>query len=325
MTGRTRTLVAAACLGLLFAHPRSASAQQSPMHADTVQLRFAWVPGTTARIESTRFQERIAESADTVAGSARYRMKVNDHVEGLLISYDDFAFPPPTDTSEAAKLNSLAEQAASIVPRFIVDSAGAFVRIDDAARVKAQFDTLLTRMLEPEEAAAAREGLDTMLSEDALTGLAAQEWNAIVGMWADADLVMGETYQFEEQAALPMIAGATVTMVSEFAIERSTACIEGGSDKDCVEIRLVSRPDPEAMKRILDQFMERLLALPGIGGLAFESLDVGNEMVLVTEPSTLRPHRVVLSRRVTGVVAADGERSEVSQVEVRTLRYTYSH
>jgi hypothetical protein len=114
-------------------------------------------------------------------------------------------------------------------------------------------------------------------------------------------------------------------MISEFSIERRTSCVEGGTGEDCVEIRLVSTPDPDAMKAILAQFTERLLSTPGLGGIGFESLAMENEMVLITEPSTLRPHRVVLSKSVTGVVAADNQRSEVSQADVRTYRYTYLH
>lgn len=325
MAGASLSL-ALVCL-VAFAGP-PAFAQEAPApaahwRADTVHLRFGWTAGTSARVEVTRRSVRVAEAADTVAGGAQYRLNAEAHADGLIISYGDFVFPPPVDTTEAARMNSLAEQAAAIVPRFIVDSAGAFVRLDDVAAVRAKFDTLVTRVLPPDEAAATREGLETMLSEDALTGLAAQEWNAIVGMWADADLELGGLHSFEEEAALPMIPGATVPMISEFSIERRTSCVDGGTGEDCVEIHLVSTPDPEAMKAILAQFTERLLSTPGLGGIGFESLSMKNEMVLITEPSTLKPHRVVLSKSVMGVVVADGERSEVSQTDVRTYRYTY--
>jgi hypothetical protein len=317
--------------GAAHVHAQAASGQDGPgmsattlTRADTVRLRFNWVAGTSARIETTRFSVRVAETSDTAAGGARYRMDAHGHAEGLLISYSDFVFPPPEDTTDSAGMNSLAEQASAIVPKFIVDTAGEFVRLEDVSAVRAQFDSLVTRVLPPDEAAATREALETMLSEEALTGLAVQEWNAIVGMWAGTDLVIGESYTFTEDAALPMISGATVPMVSEFSIERRTSCIEGGADDDCVEIHLVGRPDPVAMREILAQFTERLLSTPGLGGLGFESLEVENEMVLITEPSTLRPHRVVLSKSVKGVVAADGQRSEVSQTDVRTYRYSYS-
>lgn len=315
--------VAAALIGITMYVP-GAAAQELPAPVDTVQLRFGWPAGMQARVATTRFRERISETADTTAGGAWYRMNVHAHDEALLISYDDFSFPPSADTTQASQLAAVSEQASAMVPKFIVDSTGTFVGIHDVEMVRLRLDSLLARLLGPEDLASAREGLASALSEEALTGLAAQEWNAIVGMWVDADLEMGAAYEFEEMAELPMIPGAEVRMVSEFSVERRTPCIEGGAIEDCVEIRLVSFPDPDAMKEVLTQFMERLLSVPGLGGLAFESLVMENEMVLITEPETLRPHRVWLSKSVTGVVSADGERSEVSQTDVRTYAYTYT-
>jgi protein required for attachment to host cells len=323
MRRSTRISIRFAFICIASSGAAGAFAQDAPARADTVNLRFAWPAGTDAHIETTRFQEQVSGTADTVTGSARYRMRVHAHPAGLIISYEDFAFPAAADTTESAQLNSLAEQAAAMVPKVVVDSAGAFVGIDGVETVHTRLDSLLTQMLEPEEAATAREGLATMVTEDALAGLAAQEWNAIVGRWAGSDLVIGTDYGFEEDAALPMIPGAGVKMVSEFRVERRTSCSGVATGDDCVEIRLVSRADPDAVREILAQFTEQLLATPGVG-IAFESFEMENELVLVTEPRTLRPHRVRLSKRMKGVVAAEGERGEVSQIEVRTYRYTYS-
>ena len=309
-------------LCLLISGTGASLAQAQSASPDTVHLRFGWQPGMHARIETTRLSVQVAATADSVSGSAEYRMRVGPHAAGVIISYDGFVFPPAADSSEAAQLNSLAERAAAMVPKVVVDSAGAFVRVEDVDVVRARLDSLMTQMLDPEEAAAARETLETMVTAEALAGLAAQEWNAIVGRWAGADLVIGTKYGFEEQAALPMIPGAAVTMVSEFSIERRTSCAEAGTDQDCVEIRLVSRADSAAVRKLLAEFTERLLAMPGLG-IAFESFEMETEMVLVTEPSTLRPHRVRMSKHTKGVVSAQGERGEVSQSEVRTYGYTW--
>ena len=301
-----------------------ASAQVAPQRADTVSLRFGWTAGLEARIETTRFQEQVSGSADTMSGSARYRMRVEPHGRGLLISYDDFEFPASADTTEAAQRSALAEQAATMVPKVVVDSAGAFVGIEDVEAVRQRLDSLMVRMLEPDEAAAAREMLTKLVTEEALAGLAAQEWSAIVGRWAGADLELGREYEFEEEAALPLMPGTSVPMLATFAVERRTSCRDGGSDEDCVEIRLAARADPAAVQQILAQFAERLLATPGLG-IAFESFEMTNELMLITEPSTLRPQRLRLSRGMTGIFTADGQRGEVSQSEQRTYQYTYLH
>lgn len=303
------------------AHAANASAQDVP-RPDTVNLRFAWTAGMDAQISTTRMQVQASGTTDSMSASAQYRMHVAAHPEGLIVSYDGFVFPPPADTTDVAQLNSLASQAAAMVPKVVVDTAGRFVRIEDVATVRARLDTLMTQMLEPEEAAAARETLATVVTEDALAGIAAQEWNVIVGRWAGQDLVIGTEYSFEEQASLPMMPGAVVTMVSTLSVARRTACHAADSSDGCVEIRLMTRPDPEEVAQLLAQFTEQLLATPGVG-IAFESLEMVNEIVVITEPSTLRPHHVRTSKSTKGVVSADGERGEVSQLEVRTFRYTY--
>jgi hypothetical protein len=322
MGGSTLTSIRIAFLVLAVSGGATASAQETPVRADTVNLRFDWKAGTRARIETTRLQQ-TSESADTVSGSASYRMRVQAHADGLIISYESFEFPTAADTTEAAQLDMLAEQAAAMVPKVVVDAAGSFVGIEDVASVRARLDTLMTRMLAPEDAASARAMLATVVTEEGLAGLAAQEWNALVGRWAGSDLAIGAEYEFVEDAALPMLQGAVVPMVSTFTAGRRTSCSDTGTGNDCVEIRVVSRADPAAVAEILTQFAAGLLAMPGVG-LAFESFELENTMVLVTEPSTLRPHRVRLSKGMKGVFTADGERSEVSQTEVRTYRYTYA-
>lgn len=299
----------------------AASAQDAAPGADTVSLRFAWTAETEARIETTRLQQ-TAGTADTLFGRSSYRMRVRGHPDGLIISYDEFEFPAAADTTEAAQLNGLAEQAAAMVPKVVVDSAGGFMGIEDVESVRARLDSLMTRMLDPEEAASAREMLATVVTEEGLAGIAAQEWNTIVGRWAGADLEIGTEYEFVEESALPMMPGTVVPMVSTFTVVRRRPCNDTGTGDDCVEIRVVSRADPEAVADILAEFTERLLAVPGMG-ISFESFEMENTMVLVTEPSTLRPHHVRLTKGMKGVYAAEGERGEVGQAEVRTYRYTY--
>lgn len=90
-----------------------------------------------------------------------------------------------------------------------------------------------------------------------------------------------------------------------------------------MEIHLLSSPEPEAVQAILRQFMERIASQPALANFAFERLDLENELVLIIEPATLRPHRARLARSVEGVVRADGKTSNVSQRDVRTYSFTY--
>ncbi|HEX6307694.1 MAG TPA: hypothetical protein VFZ69_05860 [Longimicrobiales bacterium] len=301
------------------------AAQETPGAADTVRLRFDWPPGTTARIQTTRYREQVTETADTTFMSADYRMRVSAHPDGLLVAYDDFRFPTVVDTTNGADVNALAQRAASMVPKFVVDTGGEFVRIHDIEAIRAGLDSMLAELIGAgADAAEMREAMAAMLSEEALTGLAAEEWNAVVGMWIDADLELGTVYQLEDEAPLPILPGVVVPMISELTVQARTSCVEGGSDSSCVELHYVSFPEPAAVKAAIARFLEGVPQMPGMQPFAFEDLEVENEIIIVTEPATLRPHRMQITKALSGAVTAGGERSEVSQLDVRTYRYTYS-
>ena len=300
-----------------------ASAQETGP-VDTVRLRFAWPAGTVARVQTTRFRETINETADTMVVSADYRLQADSHPEGLLVSYDDFRFPSAVGDSAASAMETVAQRAAAMVPKLIVAPDGSFLRIHDVASIRAGLDSMFVELMGEDGMAAMREMLNTVMSEDALTVMAAEEWNAIVGMWIDADLELGAVYQYEDQAPLPVLPDVVVPMLAEFMVEDRTSCVEGGSDTDCVTLHFVSWPDPDSVNVAIRRFFETLPAIPGADNISFEELDVENEMIIVTEPGTLRPHRVQISKLVSGVVKAGDERGEVSQFDVRTYHYTYA-
>lgn len=319
-----RSCAALFAAGLLFALPEAAAPQNRPAPVDTVRLRFNWPVGKVATVETTRFRERVTEKTDTVAGSARYRMHVQQHPEGLLIVYDSFDVSTGAGTpAGASAAQATAERLADLMPSYVVSREGEFLRIDGVAALRARMHALLGSMLQADSTGQARAALESLVSEQVLNHVAAQEWNSLVGMWIEADLEMGQKYELEEEAPIPLIPGSMVTMVSEFSIERRIPCREGGTTPDCVEIHLLSFPDPEEVKVIIRRFMDRIASQPAMARFGFESLDLENELVLIIEPATLLPHRARLSKSVEGVVVADGKKSNVSQLDIRTFRFTY--
>jgi protein required for attachment to host cells len=320
---RTWPVVLAAAL--LLGVPAAVASQSRPNPPDTIRLRFNWPVGKVATVETTRFRERVTEKTDTFAGGARYRMQVQQHPDGLLIAYDSFAVTTTAATPLGAlALQAVADRAADLVPSYVVSREGEFLRVHDVAGIRERMNTLLGSMLQAEDSTGqARATLQSVLSEQVLNSIAAQEWNALVGMWIEADLELGEKYELEEEAPIPLIPGSTVTMVAEFSIERRVPCQETGTMTDCVEIHLRSKPDPEEVKLIIRRFMDRIATMPQMASFGFESLDLENELVLIIEPATLLPHRARLSKRVKGVVVAEGKKNDVSQHDVRTFRFKY--
>ena len=317
-------LLAALLAALPAALPARAAAQEPEARPDTVRLRFAWPAGTTATVETTRFRERTAERTDTLAGGARYRMQVRAHDDGLAIIYDSLSFTAaPRVTGDFTASQAVAEQLADVAPNYIVGRRGEFLRIQDVAAMKARLDSLFAPVFARVDSTGQAHALfQSMVSEQTLEALAAQEWNTLVGMWVDADLELEAVYGFEEEVPIPLLPGETVRMISEFAIVGRLPCTEESLTPDCVEIQLFSYPDEEAMKAVLRRFMQRV-AGDAAAAFVIEALEIENELLLVTEPATLLPHRAVIVKSVRAVGRQSGEPSEFSQTDVRTYTFTY--
>jgi hypothetical protein len=305
--------------------PQPASPQDRAAVADTIRLRFNWPVGKVATVETTRFRERVTERTDTFAGGARYRMQVRQHPEGLLIAHDSFDVAvDPKVPGGALALQLAAERVADLVPSYVVSGEGEFLRIDSVAAMRTRLNALFASALPRQEnTGQARAMVESLMSEQVLNRIAEQEWNTLVGTWIEADLALGAKYEVEQEAPIPFIPGAMLTMLAEFWIERRVPCLETDSTTDCVEIHLLSRPDAEEVQLLIRRFVDRMAAMPAATGIGFESLDLENELVLIIEPATLLPHRMRLSKRVKGVVVAQGKKSEVSQLDLRTHRFTY--
>jgi len=304
--------------------PARAAAQEPDARPDTVRLRFAWPAGTVATVETTRFRERIAERTDTLAGSVTYRMQVREHDEGLAIIYDILSLTAaPQVTGGLRAFQAVSEQLADVVPNYVVSRDGEFLRIQDAAAFKARLDSLFAPAFAREGSTGQASALfQSMLSEQTLEALAANEWNTLVGMWVGADLELEAVYGFEEEVPIALLPGETVRMNSEFAIVDRLPCTEDVPTPDCVEIQLFSYPDEEAMKAVLRRFMQRV-AGDAAAAFVIEALEIENELLLVTEPATLLPHRAVIVKSVRAVGRQSGEPSEFSQTDVRTYTFTY--
>lgn len=307
---------------LLFAS--GAAAQEEPV--DTVRLRFGWKPGTVAEVEARTSRERIAERTDSISSGGRYRMTVEAAPEGIRIRYDDFQVDTVGAPAEAAAVvQGVMQQVAGLIPEVVIAPDGAFHSVAGVETLRARLDTLFTSLLGSEEGGdQALSAIRGMFSEDALNLMAAQEWNTLVGTWVDADLEVGAVYEYEDEGQIPILPGATVPMITEFSVLRRLGCVDEDVGEDCVEIQAITYPDPEAMAELIERFLAQLApAEAAAAGLAFEELEVETELLLVTEPATLLPHRATMIKSVSGAVRADEGESAFAQTDIRTYHYRY--
>lgn len=311
-------------VAVALALPAAANAQnQQPATPETVALRFAWPASLSATVESERIRVRKSETADSSAAAVTYHMQAGKgQGDERLVRFSDFELEVPAQTE--ARVQEMIEQIAQLVPSYRINNAGEFLGVYEVGKLKARMDTMMAPLLADDSSGQLQSLVASLVSEQYLNGVTAQEWNALVGTWVGADLELGQVYELEEQAPVPIIPGATVKMVSEFAVEARVPCAEDAQAKQCVQIHLYAEPDSAAMKAVLQQFMERIA---GSGAAAqvpvFDDLSVRSELLLITRPETLVPYYLELIKIVEGRGRLGSESAPFSQTDRRRYWYTY--
>lgn len=301
--------------------PCHASAQTSALPDSVIHLRFGWPAGTTARVEAGRYRIRNADGkSDTTALNLTYRMRLHDHPAGHAIRYDQFEFENLAG-NDAAR-TELNEQLSALMPSLLVDTAGAFLRVENVTAMKALMDSVMQSTVPKDSLPAQTQALLTNLTSEAvLNALAAQEWNALIGTWIGADLELGAVYEATESAPIPIFPGKSLPMVTQYNVAERVECVEGSGRLDCVELRMVSTPDADSVKALMKEIMQNAVNMPEAP--VFEQFDLETSIVLIAEPATLLPHYYSMVKTVTARIKVAGESTAVSQEEERTYSFSY--
>lgn len=316
-----------ALLVLLLVLPIAGGAQE---RADTVSLRFDWPVGLTARVEQQWLKEKSSPSrTDSILVVSSFRMRVDAHPRGRLISIDSMSIPQLSAGADSNEfVQQLVNQLGVLMPSYVVNNEGEFVEVADIARMKSAVDSLLAPMLRSmsELSPQAHAFIRSMISEQTLTASAAQEWNAMVGTWVGADWEVGAVYEVEAEEASPIMPGLVIPMHYQFSAVERIPCTEADTSLACTELRMVSTPDPEATKAAVQKLFGQLGVSEGEEVLtAFESMEVENELTVIANPATLVPYLVVREKRVRvrtgGSSAESGE--EGTQYERKISRFHY--
>jgi len=293
---------------------------------DIAKLTFAWPEKLIARVEAQKYRERNSGTrADTNNIEISYRMTAQRAGHEYVIAFDDFQTPEGAPLSARQELASLIDRLGALIPAYRVNASGEFTRLESTATLRAFVDSLvktvegnvsMTREM--------KQMLQAMGSDAVLASAAAQEWNALVGTWAGAELEVGQAYGSEGEEPVPILQGATITFRYELGVLRRLSCdsIAAPNARDCVELQMVSKPDSAALRRFLDRFVSTMM--PGTAkDLTFSEFDIENVISLVARPETLVPVSLVVSKEVTAKMKADGVTEEMHQFDVKALRYSY--
>jgi hypothetical protein len=289
-------------------------AEGATRNPEVVELRFSWPGRQEAQV--TYRHTRIRTGAPRTAFSARYRSRAEPDGDGLRIVTTgttwegDLPFPPAT-AREALRASE------QVVQR--VGPEGQFAGLEGEEAMR----PVLAHLFEDAKVPPSLAERAVALAQAAMRAEAEETWNLAVGFWTGADLELGEDYVTRSEGELPFAPGVTAVSAVEFTVRRRVPCTAGERAPRCVEVTLRSTPERAAVDRVSKALLARLAgrgAEVPVG--AREDLAVESELLLVTEPGTLRPFRMVWTKSVR---AGQGEGGLPALEEVERHEYDYRY
>jgi hypothetical protein len=285
------------------ADPRAADASPSAPRPAAVALRFAWPRPLAAEVQYARTRTQTGRPATSLA--LRGKLAATPRGDRTLVRYTGWT---GANGPEASLLR--ATEAVTVV----VGQDGRAEKVegkDDvvkAARKLPPFDS------DSPQARKALELLPASVEKSAL-----EEWALLVGFWSENDLEIGERYESDSEVAVPAVPGSSVRLRIEVRAIRWLDCPRPERGR-CVELELRSRPDRDDVQKVVGALMDKLgVPKEAVQG-ALGDLVTATEATLVTEPSTLVPHRLAV-KRTTDVTGPGGE--AVSRVDEQRWSYAY--
>jgi hypothetical protein len=157
-----------------------------------------------------------------------------------------------------------------------------------------------------------------------------------MGTWADADWELDAVYELDADEPSPLLPGLEIPMHYEFGVARRVACdmalhatspttVNTPADTACVELLLSSSADQEAVRTVVQQFLQSLCPGDAPSSASIETRQAEHEVILIAEPGSLRPYALEVSKFVEVHASATdaGPASIMHQLAVRRMRFRW--
>lgn len=300
------------------------SAQRRAARSRT-DLSFDWPERLTA---TATVRSRSSKRGEVIETSMRAVSTVRPLGEDeLLISakVTQKKFTPALkDNGKANYLERVLQEATTDIPDSVVDRDGEFVRVENLGPyLKRLEDALAQGLPEGPKAgrAKARQLLQTVFNEKSLSALMQDEWNTLVGNWADGSYVPGELYELEQRYQSAPLGEQTFPMHVTQQLAGRHPCRKGAAANSCVRLVQISRVSDPGFVAAMSAFVQKTV---GTTVVAVERAEVVKTVELIADPKTLLPYRSVVKETKSFVVSAKGTAPKASEETQETIT-TYSY
>lgn len=300
------------------AKPQQSAAAEGDNPA-VVRLRFAWP--AAANVQATQRRTRVRTGHEPSTTTTRFTQRLERRDGALRISTAGTTWEGDAPyRGPPGAVDGVMRAAETVVQ--VVSPEGEFQGLEGVEALRPAMARLLEGSVPPEQVERA-----LGFAEAAMQAQAREMWNLAVGFWIGADLELGERYGMRAEAEVPL-AGAKAEFEQEFSVRRRVPCSARHPEERCVEVTLRSAPDPAALPGLTRAVVAQLAGPDArLPEEALRELVVENELLLVTEPETLLPHRFVWTRSVRATIAGGedgkGEPQVLEQVDRSEADYRY--
>ncbi len=279
--------------------------------ASAEPMQFDWPKDLTCRVEQRisatgapdfllRFDLHASEAPD----DGRY-------LEALL---PEMRAPGEAGAHEAEPAEA-AFLLATKLPPFHIGPAGSLLGLRDAEQAKARVrEALIAALPAPPSDENLRQMVEQLARPEVLENQVGNLWNAAVEQWAGKELT-AKPLTGEAETTIPgSDAPLKVTVTLERA--REQACGRGGKQRQCVE--LIATEVPEAAN--LREVMRAILGADGAAEIdRIKSMSLYTRTVTLTEPDTLLPQTVTVTRTIK--ITRDGDSQPAETVERQSWKF----
>lgn len=281
-----------------------------------LSLTFGWDANLVAVVETQRGRIRRhflpGATADEV--SVRYLLETSEKTDGIRVSHSELETISSTDNGREAIQSAL--QFTGLITDYSVSNDGQFQGIENASSTSKRVRQLISSTLSGE---AIPDGVTALLqqlcSEPTLTGAVETQWDRLVGFWSGQQLEVESAYGAQGQVSHPVIPGVPVPVNVEYGILGRVPCAEGAETLACVELLAFYEYDVDAMRSGAIQVAEQLsdpAESARLLDLTFS--EYSEEILVVSDPTTLLPYRYEYRKTIDGVSEENGRYGRVDYV-----------
>ena len=311
--------------------PQGTAGGSSGSAVDAVQFQFGWELPTRLTAKSTRRVRKTGGKQKTYRSS--YEMSAAKQDGDVRVQIEP-NFEGVSGSDPAKGIASVLGAASSVaMPSMLVSADGTFKGVEglkgtrkaylDAAKQAAGGSL-------PKQIGAV---LNRYLTEKFLKSRARQHWEMLVGLWTgEQDFEVGKMYESttKDRFQFPLVGFREVEMELTFGVEERVSCSDGSTETGCVRAAIESRPDVRKMKELMqkwvDEFSKVQAKRQGMAKppkITVNEVYVKTDVSILTNPSTLRPHRFEEKRTVRlKLKNPNGDVRSIKSVDKRTTTFS---